>query len=191
VLDEGKRVFFMPDRNLGLNTAISLGLEDESCVVDRFDHGQMNVRNCRVIVWNGFCSVHTVFSVSQVREWRKRSENVRVIVHPECNPEVVEESDDSGSTSKIKQEVENSPEGSAWVIGTECNFVNRLKHDNPGKFVEPLDNSVCEDMSKIRRRDLLATLIKVADDRLEQQVTLPADIMCDARKAIERMLQTS
>ncbi len=191
VLDEGKRVFFMPDRNLGLNTAISLGLEDESCVVDRFDHGQMNVRNCRVIVWNGFCSVHTVFQVNQVRDWRKRRENIRVIVHPECNPEVVEESDDSGSTSKIKREVENSPEGSAWVIGTELNFVNRLKHENPGKVVEPLDSSVCEDMSKIRRRDLLAALTRIADSRLEHQVTLPEDTMRDARKAIERMLQTS
>jgi quinolinate synthase len=191
VLEEGKRVFFMPDRNLGINTAVSLELENKSSVVNRFDHGQMNVRDTRIIVWNGFCSVHTVFRVDQVLNWRKRIENVRVIVHPECDPEVVKASDESGSTSKIKRTVEDSPEGSAWVIGTELNFVRRLKRDNPEKVVEPLDQSVCEDMSKIRRHDLLATLMQVADDRLDQQVTLADDVIRDARKAIDRMLHIS
>ncbi len=191
VLEEGKRVFFMPDRNLGINTAISIGLENESSVVDRFDHGQMNARESRIIVWNGFCSVHTVFRVNQVLDWKKRIENVRVIVHPECDPDVVKVSDDSGSTSKIKHAVEDSPEGAAWVIGTEFNFVSRIKRENPNKVVEPLEESVCEDMSKIRRRDLLATLLEVADNRLGQQVTLPDDVMRDARKAIDRMLHIS
>jgi len=191
VLKEGKRVFFMPDRNLGINTAISLGLENESSLVDRFDHGPMNVRDSRIIVWNGFCSVHTVFRVHQVRAWRKKIENVRVIVHPECDPEVVKASDGSGSTSKIKRTVEDSPEGSAWVIGTELNFVRRLERDNQNKVVEPLEESVCADMSKIRRRDLLATLMQVEDNTLDNQVTLPDEVMRDARKAIDRMLQIS
>jgi quinolinate synthase len=191
ILLEGKRVFFLPDRNLGLNTAAALGMEDSCCIVDRHNQEILRLGECRIVVWNGFCVVHRAFTLSQVKGWRMREPEARIIVHPECDPDVVEASDYSGSTSKIKTMVEGSPEGSKWVIGTEYNMVQRLKRENPGKLVEPLEISICENMSKNSRRDLLDTLIAYRSGDSARQVILPDGVKENALRAISRMLQIS
>jgi quinolinate synthase len=192
ILNRGKRVFFMPDRNLGINTAVSLGMEGDYCVV-RDRPGEMGdeLRDKRLVIWDGFCIVHKQFTLDQVRRWRTREPEVRIIVHPESDPEVVAASDDAGSTSKIKHLVEESPPGSRWVIGTEYNMVQRLKHEHGDKFIEPLCESVCLTMSSIRRRHLLNTLLALEDGDYTDQVVLPEDLVRDGRRAIEKMLEIS
>ena len=113
------------------------------------------------------------------------------MVHPESDPEIVEASDDSGSTSKIKRLVEESPAGSKWVIGTEFNMVQRLKAEHPDKFIEPLEVSVCRNMSSIGRRELLKTLLSIEEGDYSDQVVLPEEQIRDAAKAIEKMLEIS
>jgi len=191
ILNQGKRVFFMPDMNLGLNTATALGMADECCVVDRYNQDILHLAKCRIAIWKGFCIVHKRFTLEQVLEWRERDKEIRIIVHPECDPEVVDASDYAGSTSKIKSAVEQSPAGSKWVVGTEYNLVHRLKQNNPDKFVEPLSRSVCQNMSKNSRRDLLATLLALQKGDFSRQVVISEEVREDARLAITRMLDLS
>jgi quinolinate synthase len=189
-LDKGKKVFFTPDRNLGLNTAAAMGMGAAAAVVNRYTFENVeSIGAAPLLIWDGFCIVHKRFTLEQVREWRRRDRDCRIAVHPECDPEVVSSSDFSGSTSKIKRMVEESPAGSRWVIGTELNMVERLRAGNPGKSVEPLDPQICLNMSKNTRRDLLTTLLAIENGDTSTEVTVPDSVAADARKAIERMLE--
>jgi quinolinate synthase len=125
ILKSGNRVFFMPDKNLGVNTAASLGLGTDYSVIDRYSQDDPGLKSASIVIWKGFCIVHKVFTVEHVDYWRKKDGAFKIIVHPECDPDVVEASDFVGSTSKIKGMIEKAPEGSKWVIGTELNLVNR------------------------------------------------------------------
>ena len=189
--DKGKKVFFMPDRNLGINTADKLGIYDYYIVnPENIDRDRLN--ESQVVIWDGYCSVHQdVFNIEQVKKWRIERPKAKIIVHPECTPEVVKASDMSGSTAGIKKAIEDSEPGSEWIVGTEYNFVNRLNNINPDKFVAPLEMSICENMSKIRRRDLLRTLINIENGDFSDQILIGKDVSENARVAIERMLELS
>jgi quinolinate synthase len=187
VLDGGGRVFFVPDKNLGLNTAAAMGLLDETTVAGELARAE-ELRGRRIVVWDGYCSIHTRFQAEQVRQWRSREPDARVMVHPECEPEVVAAADLAGSTSAIKREVEKSPEGSSWVIGTEYNFVTRLQATNPGKRVAALDRSVCKDMSMTTAENLLAVMQRIAGGDLSSQVTVEDARVVEAGRAIRNML---
>jgi len=191
ILDKNKRVFFMPDKNLGFNTAKALGLEDESIIVDRDSAEGKKISDKKIVIWNGFCIVHTNLKLEHVKYWRNRDLEIKIIVHPECTTDVVDASDYSGSTAKIKKLVEESEKGSRWVIGTEYNMVNRLKTNNKTKFVEPLHKSICTNMSKNRRRDLLNILIRIDAGDYSDQVTVSNQIRKNAKMAIEKMLEIS
>jgi quinolinate synthase len=189
-LDRGKKVFFTPDRNLGLNTAFIMGMGATAAVVNRYTfENPESIGTAPLLIWDGFCIVHKCFTLEHVRAWRRRDPRCRIVVHPECDPEVVGASDFSGSTSKIKKMVEEAPAGSRWVVGTELNMVERLRALNPGKSVEPLDRQVCLNMSKNTRRDLLATLLAIEGGDASTEVLVPEGVASDARKAIERMLE--
>ena len=191
VLENKKRVFFLPDKNLGINTANSLGIKNYY-VVNPDKIIEENLDKAEAVIWDGYCPVHyNVFNVDQIKEWRDKRPNAKIIVHPECSPEVVNLSDMSGSTAGIKRAVEESEAGSEWIIGTEFNFVNRLNNTNADKFVAPLEKSICEDMSKIRRRDLLRTLINIENNDLSEQIIIYSDISNKAKIAIEKMLELS
>jgi quinolinate synthase len=196
ILDQGKRVFFMPDKNLGINTARELGLEGEYCVADRYPENipgwvDEDLRGKRIVMWDGFCVVHRAFRLKHVAAWRELDPDARIIVHPECDPEVVDASDYSGSTAKIKKMVEESERGSRWVIGTEYNMVHRLQMNNPDKIIEPLERSVCRNMSKINRRNLLQTLLSVEKGDYSDQVVVGEKESSEAKHAITRMLALS
>lgn len=192
ILDRGKRVFFMPDRNLGINTAVVMGLENGYCVVrSEPEREREEIEGNRLVIWDGFCIVHKRFTMKQISQWREKHPDIRIVVHPESDPEIVDASDDAGSTSKIKRLVEESPAGSKWIIGTEYNMVQRLKAEHPDKLIEPLEVSVCRNMSSIGRRDLLRTLLCIENGDLTDQVVLPEGQIRDAAAAIEKMLEIS
>jgi quinolinate synthase len=181
----------MPDKNLGVNTAASLGLGTDYSVIDRYSQDDPGLKRASIVIWKGFCIVHKVFTVEHVDYWRKKDGAFKIIVHPECDPDVVEASDFVGSTSKIKGMIEKAPEGSKWVIGTELNLVNRLKKQNSTKVIEPLHESLCVNMSKNRRRDLLATLLEIESGDYKNQVQLDQEVISNAKKAIDKMLELS
>ncbi len=147
-LARGKRIFFLPDQHLGRNTGIAKGIDPNDMLVwNPFKTmGGLTpdqIRDSKVILWQGHCSVHTRFTVKQVEDARRDDPNVNVIVHPECVREVVEAADMYGSTEFIRKAVEGAPAGTSWGIGTEINMVNRLRDENPDKRIFCLDPVVC------------------------------------------------
>ena len=190
VLGNLKKVFFLPDVNLGINTSEALGLKDYA-IVDGNTSDFSGINDKNIVIWNGNCPIHRVFTIEHVRYWREKEPEAKIIVHPECTPDVVKASDMTGSTAGIKRAVEDSPAGSRWVIGTELNFVERLKRQNPDKFIAPLEESICMNMSKIRRRKLLKTLIQIEKEDYSEEVVVSSEVSEKARIAINRMLELS
>jgi quinolinate synthase len=92
------------------------------------------LEDCEMMLWGGYCGVHTVFTTDQVHRWHDRG--WRVLVHPETPFEVVEVADGSGSTAYLWHEVLNSPAGSQYAIGTEGHFVQNLKEQAACKGIE-------------------------------------------------------
>ena len=143
------RVLFFPDQHLARNTARAMGIGLEQMPLwdpHREPLGGNTadaLRQSRVILWSGHCSVHQVFQPEHVERFRKRCPEGRVIVHPECMMEVVDRADLSGSTAAIIQAVEQAPPGTRWAIGTELNLVNRLKHEHPEQHIEFLADVAC------------------------------------------------
>ncbi|MCP4313338.1 MAG: quinolinate synthase NadA, partial [Bacteroidetes bacterium] len=205
--DPDARVLFLPDQHLGRNTAYQMGVGlEEMCLWDPYEPNggvdEAALKQSRVILWDGFCSVHQEFTVGQIAAVRVEDPNVRVIVHPECPFEIVQKSDDSGSTGYIVNAIESSSPGSHWSVGTEMNLVNRLKEQMAKKDVKVQSLSdcpcLCETMYRIDLNHLAWLLDAVVryDDSPEatemvNQVIVPDVIKKDAVKALNRMLEVS
>lgn len=189
--DRKKRVFFLPDEHLGVNTAHDLGIGEQEIAV--YDPGKERgglspetIGRARVIVWKGFCLVHTAFSGDHVRMVRESLPEARIIVHPETPREVLRMCDAHGSTSQIIEYVKAAPEGSTVVVGTELNLVQRLAEENrPRVTVKALSPSVCANMARTNERNLLDTLLNWPPTR---ETSVPDEIAADARKSLETML---
>jgi quinolinate synthase len=191
VFDRDRKVFFLPDEHLGVNTAHDLGVPADRVAV--YDPGQPDggltpaqYERARVIVWKGFCLVHVAFTVRQVEQVRAAMPDAKIIVHPEAPCEVVRLADAHGSTSRIIRYVETAADGDTIVVGTELNLVQRLAEEHAGRVaVKALSPSVCANMAKINEQNLLALLQEWPADRV---VHVNEDVAGDARLALERML---
>jgi quinolinate synthase len=197
-LGQGSKVLFLPDQHLGRNTAVlELGMGLDDCVVwDPHAPGDTGgltageLRDATMILWRGHCSVHGRFSPECVADVRARVPGVSVIVHPECQHEVVLAADHVGSTEKIISTIEQAPAGSAWAVGTELNLVQRLAAANPDKTVVFLDKTVCycSTMNRIDLPHLVWALESLAAGRLVNQITVDDDSARQARAALDQML---
>jgi quinolinate synthase len=197
-LSQGSKVLFLPDQHLGRNTAVlELGLGLDDCVVwDPHAPGETGglspeqIGTATMILWRGHCSVHGRFSPGCVTEVRARIPGVNVIVHPECQHEVVLAADYVGSTEKIISTIEGAPPGTAWAVGTELNLVQRLAHANPDKTVIFLDKTVCycSTMNRIDLPHLVWALESLAAGQVVNQITVDEKSAAQARAALEQML---
>jgi quinolinate synthase len=195
-LERSDKVVFLPDQHLGRNTAYGLGFRlDEMTVWDPYEELGGNtaerLRDSRFVLWKGHCSVHQRFLPQHVLQVRARYPGISVIAHPECRWEVAQQADDVGSTEHIIRRVTQAPAGSAWAIGTEIHLVNRLKNENPDRFVIPLDDCgcLCSTMFRIDAPHLLWALENLSEGRVVNQISVPPDIATDARLALKRMLE--
>lgn len=194
--ERGEKILFMPDQHLGRNTAVrDLGLSLEDCVVfnPRKPNGGLTVeelREAKMILWKGHCSVHGRFTPDCVDRVRSEVPGITVIVHPECTYEVVEKADLVGSTEKIITVIENAPPGSAWAIGTELNLVRRLALAHPDKAITYLDKSVCfcSTMNRIDLPHLVYSLELLASGNVVNQISVDPDTAHWAKIALDRML---
>ena len=192
-----ERAFFFPDQHLGRNTAYAMGVPLEHMA--EWDYraenlSRVNARcfepGARIILWRGFCSVHTKFTKQQVEEVRAAHEGVKVLVHPECPFEVVRAADLTGSTEFIIQQVEQAPPGTRWAIGTEINLVHRLPLQHPEQHIQSLQKNVCPcaTMNRIDPAHLLWALENLAVGHVVNPIRVPEDVKRDARLALDRML---
>ena len=194
-LERRRRVLFLPDQHLGRNTGLKLGIGlDEMIVWNPFKpmggHTQEKIREARLILWQGHCSVHTRFKVSQMEEARRRYPEVRVLVHPECTMDVVQAADMNGSTEYIKKAIVGSAPGSVWAVGTEISLVNRIAAENPDKTVFSLDPVVCpcSTMYRIHPAYLSWVLDGLNEGVTVNRITVDTETARDARLALDRML---
>ena len=194
--ERGERVLFMPDQHLGRNTAVrELGLSLDDCVVyDPHKPGggltAQQLRDAKMVLWKGHCSVHGRFTEASVAEVRERVPGVTVLVHPECRHEVVEAADLVGSTEFIIKALDAAPAGSSWAIGTELNLVKRLALQHPDKTVVFLDRTVCfcSTMNRIDLPHLVWSLESLVQGHVVNRIEVDDDVARDARLALDRML---
>jgi len=193
---QGEKILFLPDQHLGRNTAVlSLGLTLEDCVLwnpwkPRGGLTAEQLKAAKVILWRGHCSVHGRFSVESVNEVRKRLPGVKVLVHPECQNEVVSIADVVGSTEAIIRAVEQSPPGSKWAIGTELNLVSRLAKNHPDKEIVFLDKTVCycSTMNRIDLPHLVWAMESLVAGHVVNQIKVDPDTARFSKLALEQML---
>ena len=195
-LKEADKLFFFPDQHLGRNTGVKFGIPLEAMALwdpskELGGNTVDELRRARLILWKGHCSVHGRFRPSHVDQVRKEVPNINVLVHPECEREVVEKSDLNGSTEFIIKTIENAPVGSSWAIGTEVNLVNRLVAQHPDKHIRLLapDLCMCATMYRIAPQNLAWVLESLIAGRIVNQITVPEETAAWARVALDRMLQ--
>ena len=194
--EKGEKVLFLPDQHLGRNTAVlSLGLKLEDCVIwnpwkPSGGLSEAQIKMAKVILWRGHCSVHGRFTVENIENVRRVLPQVKVLVHPECQHEVVAKADVVGSTEMIIKTVTDSPSGSKWAIGTELNLVQRLARENPDKEVVFLDKTVCycSTMNRIDLPHLVWAMEALVAGRVVNQIKVEEQVTKQAKVALERML---
>ena len=186
-LNKGRRVFFFPDQHLGRNTANKIGIPKEQILLWTLGEeiSDQALERSKIILWDGYCHVHHFFSTDQVDQVREEHPGVKIIVHPECNEDVVKASDENGSTSKIVNYIKDAESGSVIAIGTEFNLVNRLANQRSDITVIPLARSICHTMNKISLSNLCYTLDNIGTHNV---VTVEDDIKKEAIIALNQML---
>ncbi len=192
-LQRSEKIFFFPDQHLGRNTGNKIGIPKNEQILWNPDqpfggHSPDNIRQAKLILWQGHCHVHTRFKLEHINRFREKYPQGQVIVHPECPEEVVDAADVNGSTSAIINYVEDAPKGATIAVGTEFNLVRRLNNAHPEKKILPLAKSICPNMFKINLHNLSWTLDNPGKVNI---VRVPEDVKKYAHIALDRMLKNS
>ena len=193
-LEQGDAVLFLPDKNLGRNTAREIGIADSQWQI-------LDIRrksdipkaledvDARLLLWPGCCAIHAKFNLDQIDAMRTAYPDCLVAVHPECDPEVVQAADAAGSTAFLIKYAAQAPQGGTVVIGTETNLVERLRARHAGHHtVLRLHRAYCSHMAKVTEDKLLTTLQGIQAG-VAQPVSIPSAHRVPARASLERMLE--
>ncbi len=157
-------VIFVPDKNLGHWVSIH---------TDK-----------KIYSFEGYCYVHRRFKREHIEVARKKYPNAKILVHPECDPDVVEGADEVLSTSQMIKYVKNSNH-KQYIIGTEEGLIERLKEDFPEKEFYSLGRPfMCYNMKKITLKEVYKAL---AEEIYE--IKIPFEILEKAKKAINEMIK--
>jgi quinolinate synthase len=193
--DRGERVLFFPDQHLGRNTGYKMGVAlDRMVVWDPMlplgGNTEQQLRDSRIILWKGHCSVHKRFTVAQIEKARRDYPGINVIVHPECELPVVQAADLAGSTEFILARIAAGEPGSQWAVGTEFSMVNRLALENRDKLIFCLDPIVCpcSTMYRIHPAYLAWVLDNLLEGRVVNRIQVDRETKRWAKVALERML---
>ncbi len=189
-LTQREKVFFFPDQHLGRNTGNQMGIRPDEMILwnpkkPLGGNTPDDIKKAKVILWDGYCLVHTRFQVEHVRKMREKFPEAKLVVHPECTQEVVAMADAVGSTSFIVKYVKEALPDTTIIIGTEINLINRLALEHPDKKVFELHYSLCPNMFKINLKNLLWSLENAGKVNV---IKVQEDIQMDARAALDRML---
>lgn len=201
------KILFLPDQHLGRNTAKAAGFITE---VDAARSGKkpqtalwdpkqesggltaQQIRDAKVLLWKGHCSVHMLYRPEHVAEMRRKHRNITVLVHPEVCQEVVDLADLSGSTEYIIKAIEAAPRGSRWAVATETHLVNRVARaaKERGVLVEMLSGCqcLCTTMYRIDQQHLLWALDHLAEGKVVNQIKVHPEARKWALVALNRML---
>lgn len=160
-----KNIFFIPDRNLG-----------------RYVASQVPEKN--IIINSGYCPIHASITVEQLKRVKAEHPNAPVLIHPECEPELLEISDYIGSTAEIIDYVANSPLDE-FIICTEDGVDYKLIMDNPRKkFYYPNPHPCCADMKLNTLENILSVM-----EKEDKEVFVDEKVARNAWKPLDRMLE--
>ncbi|MDH5216306.1 MAG: quinolinate synthase NadA [Gammaproteobacteria bacterium] len=197
---QGEKILFFPDQHLGRNTAYTMGIPLEEMVVWDFDlpMGGLTaeeIKNAKMILWKGFCSVHQMFKPEQIDNFKARYPETKIISHPESSFEVCQKSDYVGSTEYIINTIAAAEAGTRWLVGTELNLVNRLHEQfkDEGKNVHFMSPTVCmcSTMFRINPQHLAWTLENLVEGNVVNQIKVEKTEAEQAILALERMFEVS
>jgi len=162
-LPEEREIIFVPDMSLGQYVQEKTGRE--------------------LILWEGYCPTHHRITAEAVRQARERHPDAKLVVHPECTPDVTALADDVASTSGIMRYVgETSYE--EYIIGTENGMLHRLGREFPDKKLYHVTGlAICPNMKLNTLEKMLWSL-----EDMKYEVTVPEETARKARLALERML---
>jgi quinolinate synthase len=161
---KNNEILFVPDQYLGAFIAARTGK--------------------KMTLWPGYCPTHVKILPEDIIERKKEHPKAKVVVHPECRPDVIALADEALSTSGMIRYAAR-PDVSELIVGTEVEILHRLNKENPGKkFIPASVKAVCPNMKKI-------TLEKVLDslETMSPEVKVPEEIRLKAVAAVDRMLE--
>ncbi len=191
-----EKVLFFPDQHLGRNTGVKMDIPLEQMVTWDYDQpmGGLTpeaIRQAKIILWKGFCSVHQMFKPEQIENFRREAPDGKVISHPEASYEVCQLSDYVGSTEFIIKTITDSEPGSQWLVGTELNLVNRLHQtladeNKTVQFMSPM-LCMCSTMFRIDPQHLAWVLENLVEGHVVNQISVAEDVASNARIALQRM----
>ncbi|MDD5043956.1 MAG: quinolinate synthase NadA [Candidatus Omnitrophica bacterium] len=161
--DKYKEIIFIPDKYLGDYVSKRTGK--------------------KLIIWNGYCPTHVKITAKDIISKKMFHPQAKVVVHPECTPEVIALADEVSSTSMMCKFVKES-KAKEFIIATESGIIYRLKKENPDKeFYPASEASVCPNMKRTNQEKILWSL-----EELKEEVRVPDDIRQKALKPIQAML---
>ncbi len=179
-LKEGKKILFVPDRCLGQNIANMMGLKSAVIGLDE------NIAEADIVCYDGFCAVHQLFTVDDIRFYRKKYPGIKIAVHPECDPAICAEADFVGSTSQLIRYITELPEEQKVAVGTEFNLVNRLRPKNT--YVLSSTKPECPTMNETTLEDLYNTLRAIDEGEPINEIEVDEETREWAKVALERMM---
>ncbi len=183
-LESGKKIFFVPDRCLGQNFANQMNLKSSVIGIDSIE----DVVSSDIICFNGFCSVHQLFTVEDIEFYKEKYPDIIVAVHPECDPQIVAKSDFVGSTSQlIKYITQDISLEQKIVVGTEYNMVNRLRDKNT--YVLSSTKPECPTMNETTLEDVYNSLLSIKNGEYNNEIIIDEDVSKYATMALNRMFE--
>ncbi len=209
---DSERVIFLPDEYLAKNVAEETGKKiifptaagGETKSVDGLDPAPVSLEppapfrrdqetglpiisleseEFDLIGWHGRCEVHDKFTVDDIRRVRAEFPDAVILSHPECSPEVVAESDFTGSTSAMIRHVEET-DAPRYLLLTECSMGDNIIGANPDKEMLRLCSVRCPHMGQITMEDTLAAL-----EKMQYEITVPEEILARAARSVQRMVE--
>ena len=182
-LKSGKKILFVPDRCLGQNFAKQMNLKSAVIGVDE------NLKDADIICYNGFCSVHQLFSIEDIEFYREKYPGILIAVHPECDPVICDHADFVGSTSQLIKYIKELPLDQKVAVGTEYNMVSRLRKENT--YILSSTKPECPTMNETTLTEVYKVLMDIKNNTIspENEVNVDKDVIKWAKIALERMFE--
>ncbi len=161
---DAREILFIPDQYLGHYVSARTGK--------------------KMILWPGFCPTHVRIKPERIKELKREYPQAKVVVHPECTPEVIALADEVLSTSGMCRYAQRD-EVREMIVGTELGIMHRLRKENPGKrFIPVSEQAICPDMKLITLEKVLWSL-----EKMSPEVKVPEGIRLRAKAAVDKMLK--
>jgi len=161
---DAREILFVPDQYLGHYVSARTGK--------------------KMILWPGFCPTHARIKPERIKELKQEYPQAKVVVHPECRPEVIALADEVASTSGMCRYARRD-EVREMVVGTEVGIIHRLRKENPGKrFIPVSEQAICPDMKLITLEKVLRSL-----EEMSPEVKVPEEIRLKAKAAVDKILE--